>query len=99
MGLPVPPPPPHLALSYRSLSHRCEDRLGGERVEMVWSLVYKMPEQNGLEQEQGETEDDDGDGDEDDGNEDDLDGDGDVAVAATPQAASGRLRIPHGAPH
>ena len=97
MGLPVPPPPSHLALSYRSFSHRCEDRLGGERIEMVWALVYKMPEQNQLEQEQGEKEDDDGDGDEDedDVNEDDLDGDGDVAVAGTPQTASGRLRIPH----
>ena len=101
---PKKPPPeefplhksPNIIQTVADLERRCEDRLGGERVRMVWAMTFKMPEQN-------RAEDGDGDGDEieDEVNEMeeatgyDLDGDGDVGAAGDPYKSSLKLRISH----
>ena len=101
---------PNTVQTVIDLQRRCDDRLGGEAVEMVWALVFKMPEQKkGTEAEEEGDAPDASDAPEDEDEDDlnaleaelgyDLDGDGDVGVrddeARKSQQRSGTLRISH----
>ncbi len=97
---------PNTVQTVIDLQRRCEDRLGGEAVEMVWALVFKMPEQKdgAVEDEddgepEPEPEDEDDLDDLDDLEEElgyDLDGDGEVGSEKRKvEQKSGSLRISH----
>lgn len=83
------------------LQRRCEERLGGEEVKMVWALVFKMPEQStpvdGAEEEEPEDELEEETNLREETLGYDLDGDGDVGQIGErdAQTMSGQLRISH----